>query len=179
MTAPLDAGRFLPIHVLMKRIHIVPQPHPAIALPSPERHSTMREGIRLGLIVGAATWLWLAGFDFVRGEPFYTFNFLGGLATFSLIHFALCLGYGFTIIAALHASMKEPTIMFGIIFSAILFQAAVVIVTAMLSNIGIGEVAWGKFFVGNAIAACLTFVLISRNHSLKNLFEAAEALQKD
>ncbi|HKY96435.1 MAG TPA: hypothetical protein VJL35_01150 [Gemmatimonadaceae bacterium] len=163
----------------MTRIHIVPQPHPAMVQRSPERHSTMREGISLGLIVGAATWLWLAGFDFVRGEPFHTFNFLGGIATFSLVHFVLCLAYGFTIISALHASMKEPTIMFGIIFSAILFQAAVVIVTAMLANIGIGQLAWGKFFVGNAVAACLTFVWISRNHSLKNMFEAAEALQKD
>jgi len=179
MTAPLDIGRLSPIRYPMTRIHIVPQPHPAVVQHSAGRHSTVREGIRLGLTVGAATWLWLAGFDFVRGEPFQTFHFLGGLAAFSLVHFALCLAYGFTIISAVHASMKEPTIMFGIIFSAILFQAAAVIVTAMLANIGIGQLAWGKFFVGNAIAACLTFVLISRNHSLKNLFEAAEALQKD
>ena len=139
----------------------------------------MREGIRLGLIVGAATWLWLAGFDLLRGEPFQTFHFLGGLATFSLIHFALCLAYGFTIISAVHASMKEPTVMFAIIFCAILFQAAVVMVTAMLANIGIGELAWGKFFAGNAVAAGLTMVLISRNHSLRDLYHAAEKLQKN
>jgi hypothetical protein len=139
----------------------------------------MREGIRLGLIVGAATWLWLAGFDLIRGEPFQTFDFLGGLATFTVIHFALCIGYGFTIISAIHASMKEPTVMFGIIFCAILFQAAIVVVTAMLANIGIGELAWGKFFVGNAVAASLTMVLISRNHSLRDLYHAAERLQKN
>ena len=139
----------------------------------------MREGIGLGLIVGAATWLWLAGFDFVRGEPFETFHFLGGVATFTLIHFALCIAYGFTIISAIHASMKEPTVMFAIIFCAILFQAAVVIVTAMLANIGIGQLAWGKFFAGNAIAAGLTTVLISRHHSLGELFHAAEKLQKN
>jgi hypothetical protein len=125
------------------------------------------------------TWLWVAGFDYVRDEPFHTFDFLGGIMRFSLIHFALCLAYGFTIIGAIHASMKEPTIMFGIIFSAILFEAAVVYVTAMIANIGIGQLAWGKFLVGNLIATVLTLVLISRDHSLRDLFHAAEALQKN
>lgn len=69
--------------------------------------------------------------------------------------------------------------MFGLIFSAILFQAAVVIMTAMLANIGIGQLAWGKFLVGNLIATGVTLVLISRHHSLRDLFDAAEALQKD
>jgi hypothetical protein len=163
----------------MKRIHLIPQPHSATRQPPPRIHSTVREGIRLGLIVGAATWLWIAGFDLVKGEPFQTFHFLGGIAAFTLIHFTLCLAYGFTIIGAIHAAMKEPTVMFAIIFCSILFQAAVVMATAMLANIGIGQLAWGKFFAGNAVAAVLTMVLISRRHSLKHLFEAAEALQQD
>ena len=114
-----------------------------------------------------------------QGEPFQTFHFLGGLATFTLIHFVLCIAYGFTIISAVHASMTEPTVMFAIIFCAILFQAAVVMATAMLANIGIGELAWGKFFAGNVIAAGLTMVLITRNHSLRDLHHAAEKLQKN
>jgi hypothetical protein len=141
-------------------------------------HSTVREGTRLGLIIGVTTWLWLAGFDYVRGEPFETLHFLG-FARFTLIHFALCLGYGFTIISAIHASMKEPTVMFAIIFSAILFEAAFVALTAMLENIGIGQLAWGKFFAGNIIAATLTFALVARDHSLRDLYHAAESLQKD
>ena len=80
---------------------------------------------------------------------------------------------------AVHASMKEPTVMFAIIFCAILFQVAVVMVTALLANVGLGELAWGKFFVGNAVAAGLTIVLISRHHSLRDLYRAAEARQKD
>ena len=161
----------------MSRIHIIPGYSSAHT--APRKHSTTREGTRLGLIIGATTWLWLAGFDFVRGEPFQTIHFLGGFVKFTLVHFALCLAYGLIIISALHASMKEPTIMFGIIFSAILFEAAFVIVTAMLSNIGLGELAWGKFFAGNLIATAMTLFLISRNHSLREMFDAAEALQKD
>jgi hypothetical protein len=161
----------------MSRIHIIPGYSSAHT--APRKHSTTREGTRLGLIIGATTWLWLAGFDFVRGEPFQTIHFLGGFVKFTLVHFALCLAYGLIIISALHASMKEPTIMFGIIFSAILFEAGFVIVTAMLSNIGLGELAWGKFFAGNLVATVLTLFLISRNHSLRDMFDAAEALQKD
>ena len=138
----------------------------------------MREGTRLGLIIGVTTWLWLAGFDLIRGEPFQTIHFLG-FARFTLIHFALCLGYGLTIISAIHASMKEPTVMFAIIFCAILFQAGFIVLTAMLANIGIGQLAWGQFLIGNFIAAGVTFALVARDHSLRDLFHAAEALQKD
>jgi len=49
----------------------------------------------------------------------------------------------------------------------------------MIANIGIGDLAWGKFFVGNLIAAAITFALVARDHSLRDLFHAAEALQKD
>ncbi len=69
--------------------------------------------------------------------------------------------------------------MFAIIFCAILFQAAFVVLTAMLANIGIGQLAWGKFLVGNFIAAGVTFALVARDHSLLDLFHAAEALQKN
>jgi hypothetical protein len=164
-------------HVVMKRIHVVPTASSSVRH-APRRHSTVREGTRLGLIIGVTTWLWLAGIDLVRGEPFQTLHFFG-FTRFTVIHFVLCLGYGFTIISAIHASMKEPTVMFGIIFSAILFEAGFVVLTAMIANIGIGDLAWGKFFVGNLIAAAITFALVARDHSLRDLFHAAEALQKD
>jgi hypothetical protein len=49
----------------------------------------------------------------------------------------------------------------------------------MISNIGIGDLAWGQFFAGNIMAAGLTYYLVSRKHSLRDMFEAAEKLQKD
>jgi hypothetical protein len=161
----------------MTRIHVVPTATSRIC-PAPRIHSTVREGTRLGLIIAVTTWLWLAGFDLVRGEPFRTIHFFGA-ARFTVIHFALCLGYGFTIIGAIHASMKEPTVMFAIIFCAILFQAGFVVLTALLANLGIGPLAWGQFLVGNFIAAAITFALVARDHSLRDLFHAAEALQQD
>src|SRR6185295_7594052 len=99
-------------HVVMRHTHII---HTSLA--SARRadfaHSTAREGTRLGLIVGVATWLWLVGFDYVIGKPFHTFDFFGGFMGFAVIHFTLCLAYGWAIIGAVHGSMREPTVMFG------------------------------------------------------------------
>jgi hypothetical protein len=161
----------------MTRIHVVPTAATRSRAAS-QTHSTLREGTSLGVIVGVMTWLWLAGFDFARGEPFQTIHFFGA-ARFTLIHFALCLGYGFTVISLIHASMKEPTVMFGIIFSTILFQAGFVILTALIANIGVGPEAWGQFLVGNFIAAVFTLAFVTRHHSLVQIFHAAEALQQD
>ena len=142
-------------------------------------HSTAREGVRLGLVVGVVTWLWLAGFDYAVGRPFHTLQFLGGFAGFTLIHFSLCIAYGLAIISAIHASAREPTIMFALVFSTILFQAAFFALTVLLENIGLGSLAWGSIFLGNVIAAGATYVLIARDHPIRQLYHNAEAHQKD
>jgi len=142
-------------------------------------HNTLREGIGLGLIIGAATWLWIAAFDVLAGEPFQTPQLLSGVVSFTLIHFFLCLAYGLTIMSAVHASMKEPTVMFALVFCTILFQGAFVMLTAILANIGIGELAWGKFLAGNIMAAVLTYVLVNRRHSIRDMYHAAEVHTKD
>ncbi len=162
----------------MERIHITPG-HSYSSRRAQVSHNTLREGVSLGLIIGVATWLWVAVFDVAAAEPFQTFQMLSGVVGFTLIHFLLCVTYGVTIMSAIHASMKEPTIMFGIIFCTILFQAAFVMLTAILVNVGVGDPAWGKFFAGNVMAALLTYVLIERHHSMRSLFHAAEAKQKD
>ena len=142
-------------------------------------HNTLREGLGLGLIIGAATWLWVAAFDVLTGQPFETLKLLSGVVSFTIIHFVLCLGYGLTIMSAIHASMKEPTVMFAVVFCTILFQGAFVMLTAILANVGVGDLAWGKFLLGNIMAAILTYVLVNRNHSIRDLFHAAEAHTKD
>jgi hypothetical protein len=162
----------------MRHIHITPANSSSYRR-AQASHNTLREGLRLGLIVGIATWLWLAAFDAVSGEPFQTIQFFGGAVRFTLVHFVLCIAYGLTIMAAIHASMKEPTVMFAVIFCTILFQAAFVMLTAVLANVGVGEVAWGKFFAGNLMAAVLTYLLLNRNHSIARLYQAAEEHQQD
>src|SRR5678815_74119 len=147
----------------MTQLHLI-HTNPRLGGLAPASHSTLREGVQLGLSVGAATWLGIVGYDFAAGEPFYTIHFLGGVAAFSLIHFALCLVYGLAIISAVHGSKKEPTVMFALIFSAILFEAGFAGLTALVANMGLGQLAWGRIFLGNAMAAGLTYVSVSYTH---------------
>ncbi len=142
-------------------------------------HDTMREGLQLGMIVGAVTWSWLAGFDFVTGAPFRTFHLLGGVAGFTMVHFALCITYGVVIMSAVHGALREPTLIFALIFSSILFYAAFGMVTAMFANGPLGQDAWGKFFAGNVVAGVVTYVFVDRRHSLSGLYHDAEAHLKD
>ena len=55
-------------------------------------HETLPEGIRLGLIVGTGTWLWVAAVDIVAtGQPFHTFAALGGVLIVTVLEdSALC-----------------------------------------------------------------------------------------
>jgi len=57
------------------------------------RHS-LREAVLLGLVVATSIWLWLAIVDAIAGQPFRTFAVLGGIAPFTVLHYALCLAYG-------------------------------------------------------------------------------------
>lgn len=138
-------------------------------------HSTKREGLQLGLCVAAVTWLWIAALDALSGAPFRTMQALGGIATFSTIHVLLCIAYGITIVAAVHAAMRTPTVVFAMVFCTILFQAAFVMLTSFLGQLGPGSSAWTRFFAGNVIAAGLTGVFLWRTHPLRALYHLAEA----
>ena len=121
------------------------------------------------------TWLWIAALDALGGSPFRTMQALGGVATFSTIHVLLCVAYGVTIVAAVHAAMRTPTVVFAMVFCTILFQAAFVMLTSFLGELGPGGSAWTRFFVGNLIAAALTGAYLWRTHPLKALYHLAEA----
>lgn len=142
--------------------------------PSDPHHSTAREGITLGLIVGVFSYIWVLAFDATIGKPFETFHILGGPVLFTILHFVLCIAYGLAIIALVHAAMESPSVVFAMIFGTILFQAAFVMLTAFLASLGVGELAWGRFLLGNVLTAMLTLLLLTRRHHLRDLFHAAE-----
>ena len=54
------------------------------------RHpSALREGATLGLVVATATWIWVAAVDAAAGDPFHTFEVLGGVLAFTVAHYLL------------------------------------------------------------------------------------------
>ncbi|MEP6989515.1 MAG: hypothetical protein ABJA80_01195 [bacterium] len=146
-----------------------------LSCPAKGVHSTRREGVRLGLIVATATWLWVAALDAAAGRPFHTFLALGGIVAFTAVHYALCLLYGVVLLSAVHGADHEPSLVFALIFGGILFQVAFAMLTALLATAAVGNGAWPGIFGGNLIGAVLAFVLLTRTHPIAVNLRRAEA----
>ena len=132
----------------------------------PRRHSSLREGILLGAVVGTGIWAWIALVDAVVGRPFETFSVLGGIARFTALHYTLCLIYGIVAVSVVHAAAREATLIVGAAFVFFLIEFAFVILSAILSQAGLGALAWVRILGGNVVGAILTFLILWRRHPL-------------
>jgi len=141
----------------------------------PHRHSSIREGVQLGLIVATSIWAWLALVDAAAGEPFRTFTVLGGVVPFTILHYLLCLVYGVIAVSAVHRAAREPSLLIAAAFVFFIVEFAFAMLTALLAQVGLGELAWIRILGGNLVGAALTFVLLSRKHSLREELRRAEA----
>lgn len=134
---------------------------------TPRSHSSRREGILLGALVGTAIWAWIAIVDAVAGEPFRTFVVLGGVARFTVLHYVLCLVYGVVAVTVVHAAAREPSLVVGAAFVFFLIEFAFAMLAAVLSHVGLGGLAWVRIVGGNLVGAILTIVLLWRRHPLR------------
>lgn len=137
-------------------------------------HRTLREGVRLGLIVAVCTWTWLALVDAIAGQPFRTFDVLGGIGFFTAVHILLNLAYALALLSIVHGAAREPALIFALIFGGIMMQFAFAMASAMLSHV-LGGVAWVLIFGGSVIGAAIAFVLLARTHPLAAELREAEA----
>ena len=142
---------------------------------SPSRHSSLREGAILGAVVGTGIWAWIAMVDAVVGEPFRTFAVLGGVARFTALHFVLCLAYGVVAVSVVHAAAREASLMVGAAFAFFLLEFAFVLLTAILSQGGLGGLAWARIVGGNVVGATLTVLILWRRHPLAQEFRDGTA----
>jgi hypothetical protein len=144
----------------------------------PHRHSSIREGVQLGLIVATSIWAWLALVDALAGEPFRTFTVLGGLVPFTILHYVLCLLCGVIAVSVVHRAAREPSLLIAAAFVFFILEFAFAMLTALLAQVGLGELAWVRILGGNLLGAALTFVLLSRKHSLREELRRAEAEER-
>jgi hypothetical protein len=129
-------------------------------------HDTVREGATLGVLVATTTWLWVAGVDAFAGEPFRTFTLLGGIVIFTMIHYILNLVYGIVIVAVIHGTEREPTLMMAAVFGILMLEFAFALLAVVLSNLGLGELAWVRIFIGSVIGAGTAIAFLARSHPL-------------
>ena len=125
--------------------------------------------------MGTGIWAWIATVDAVVGEPFRTFTVLGGVARFTALHFVLCLAYGVVAVSVVHAAAREASLMVGAAFAFFLLEFAFVMLTAILSQGGLGGLAWARIVGGNVVGATLTVLILWRRHPLAQEFRDGTA----
>ncbi len=125
--------------------------------------------------MGTAIWAWIALVDAVVGEPFHTFALLGGVGRFTTLHFVFCLTYGIVAVSVVHAAAREASLMVGAAFAFFLLEFAFVMLTAILSQGGLGGLAWARILGGNVVGATLTILILWRRHPLAQEFRDGTA----
>ncbi len=138
------------------------------------KHNSLREGARLGLVVATSIWVWLAAVDAVAGEPFRTFNVLGGIALFTAMHYLLNLAYGMVIVSAINGAAQEPSLVMAVAFGFPIVEFWFALVTVLLSHLGLGELAWVRIFSGSLLGMAITIVILARRHPLVAELRQAE-----
>ena len=149
-------------------------PH-AVPWPQTIAHDTRREGIRLGLIVGTLTWLWVAIVDAIAGRPFHTFTVLGGVLVFTATHYVLNVTYGIALLSAIHGAERAPSLIIGLLFCVITLEGAFAMFTNILAQTVLGHVAWVGIAGGSLIGTGAAIRLLSRTHPLGAYLQRAEA----
>src|SRR2546430_6164982 len=132
----------------------------------PPRHPR-REGVLLGLVVATSIWVWLAVVDAIAGQPFRTFAVLGGIASFTLLHYTLCLAYGLAAVAVVQGAARGPILLFGGLVFFFFLPVGVVMLTVILSHTRLGQLSWVPILGGKLFGARVPLVsLLRARHQL-------------
>jgi hypothetical protein len=130
------------------------------------KHNAVREGIKLGLVVATIIWIWIAVIDTLAGELFRTFDVLGGIAQFTMLHYLLNIAYGMAVVAVVHRTAKEPSLAAVLWFGMVVVEFAFVMATILLSHVGLGAFAWLRVFGASVVGLALAIFILSRRHRL-------------
>ncbi|MDQ3949592.1 MAG: hypothetical protein M3282_04530, partial [Gemmatimonadota bacterium] len=104
---------------------------------------------------------------------FRTFTVLGGIASFTVIHYLLNVTYGLAIVSLIHGAVRQPSLLFAVGFGFLMMEFAFAMVTVMLSHV-LGELAWVRIFGGSLIGAAIAIIILSRRHPLAAQLRQAE-----
>ena len=142
--------------------------------PRSGNHDPLREGVMLGVTVAVGTWVWIAAVDAITGQPFHAFSVLGGLGLFTVMHFLLNVVYGVAIVSAIHGAARAPSLIIALVFGFVVLEIAFAMITVLLSNLGLGDLAWVRIFGGSLIGAAIALAMLSRKHPLLAQLRQAE-----
>jgi hypothetical protein len=138
------------------------------------KHRSLREGAQLGLVVATSVWVWVALVDVIVGEPFHTFSVLGGIVVFTILHYILHVVYGVAVVSGIHGVAREPRLAIAVAFGFVILEIALALITVLLSQLGLGSLAWLRIFGGNVVGVAVAFRLLSRGRGLREALRKAE-----
>src|SRR2546425_10866059 len=101
----------------------------------PRVHSSFREGVVLGVIVATAIWLWLAVVDGLARQPLRTFQVLGGVGPFTVLHYLLCLAYGIDVLTVVLGAARAPSLLIFAGFCFFILEFPFVTASGLLANL--------------------------------------------
>lgn len=136
--------------------------------------SAVREGTWLGGLVASCIWLWIAAVDAIAGEPFYTFELLGGVVIGTAIHYVLNILYGIVLVIAVRGSRSVPSLIIAVIFGLVMMEVAFAMLSVMLGQAGLGHLAWVRIFGGSLLGLGIALTLLSRRYPLATRLHEAE-----
>jgi len=145
-----------------------------LALRQTDQHNSVREGVRLGVILATATWVWVALVDAISGRPFHTFEALGGIVLFTVIHYLLNITYGVALVSAIHGAEHAPSLMMGVIFGGIILEGGITMVTTIVVQSSVGSIGYVGIFCGSLISIAIAITLLARSHPLAAYVRRAE-----
>lgn len=145
----------------------------------PADHRSVREGARLGLVIATGIWIWLAIVDALVGQPFHTFTVLGGALRFTAFHYLLNVVYGIAVVSLIHAGLRAPALLFAVLLGSLVIEFAFMMLTVLLSQLGLGELAWVRILGGNLVGATVGWSILLRTHPVRELLRDAEAEENE
>ena len=129
-------------------------------------HDSLREGTTLGIMVATSISVWLVVVDAVAGQPFQTFAALGGITVFTVVHYLLNIVYGVVIVSAVHGAAREPSLALALVFGLVMLEIAIAMLTVLLSELGLGDLAWLRILGGSLVGMTIALIVLSRRHPL-------------
>ncbi|MEO7360848.1 MAG: hypothetical protein ABI120_10990 [Gemmatimonadaceae bacterium] len=138
------------------------------------RRYALPEGVRVGLFTATAIWLWVALVDAARGQPLHTFDALGGIAVFTVVHYLLNIVWWLAVAAVVRDAKRTPSAIFAVIFGVVILEVAIAMITNLLAEAALGSSAWIGIFGGSLIGTVIGLGFLSRAHPLATYLHTAE-----
>jgi hypothetical protein len=113
--------------------------------------------------------------DAVAGQPFHTAEALGGIVVFTAVHFLLNVVYAVVLLSAIHQADRAPSLVIAALVVILTLQGAFGMLTNLLTQLSVGNVAWIGIFGGSLLGTVIMLVLLSRTHPLLEYLHRAEA----